>query len=318
MWLIGGITLALMFATVVVVLRLIEQTDQHVKRVSTTRVKYDSKKSPSLNEVEQQIAKELRENPNATKVNYSGMELTRRCFKYIRKMRDLDTIDISDANFENEWLEDITGLPLVKLSLSGTGLDDEGLKRIAKIATLERLLISQTNCTDDGIKELLPLQRLLQLNLRETKITDESMETVKQLPKLWLLDLSGTKITAKGVQSLPECKSLIEVYLADTPLTVSQLKPIKELKNLNFLQLDNCNIGDAELKELLTYKIWKLHVFTNKITSSGLKFLYNAKKTTVFKFTNDTDVPESAIEELRKMRPEAEIEVKGPMRELVQ
>src|SRR5262245_20077274 len=98
MWLIGGITLALMFATIMVVLRLIEQTDQHVKHVSTTRVKYDSKKSPSLNEVEKQIAKELRENPTATKVSYSGMSLTKRCFKYIRKMRNLDTLDISDAN----------------------------------------------------------------------------------------------------------------------------------------------------------------------------------------------------------------------------
>lgn len=317
-WLIAGITLALMFATIMVVLRLIEQTDQHVKNVSRTRVKYDSKKSPSLNEVERQIQKELKENPKADKVSYSGMSLTKRCFKYIRKMRYLDNVDLSDATFENEWLEELTGLKLVKLTISGTNLDDEAMKHIGKITTLERLLISQTQVTDAGIKEILPLQRLQQINLRETKITDASMETLTRFPQLWLLDISGTKVTAKGIQSLPEMKKLIELYIADAPLNVSQLRPIKALKKLNFLQLDNCAIGDAEFKELCSYNIWKLQLFTNKITAAGIKNYISAKKTTVFKFTNDTNIPESVIAELRKARPEAEIEVKGPMRELMQ
>lgn len=318
-WLIGGVTLGLMFATVMVVLRLIDQTDKHVHSITTTRVKYDSKKSPSLNEVERQIAKELRENPKATKVNYSGMSLTKRCFKYIRKMRDLDTIDLSDATFENEWVEELVGLPLVKLIISGTNLNDEALKHIGKITTLERLIISQTACTDAGIKELVALRNLQLLNLRETKVTDETMETLTKFPSLWLLDISSTKITAKGIQKLPELTNLIEIYIAETPLSVSQLRPInKALKKLHFLQLDNCSIGDAEFKELCSYNIWKLQLFTNKITATGLKNMYSAKKTTVFKFTNDTNIPDSAIEALRKARPEAEIEVKGPMKELMQ
>ena len=60
-------------------------------------------------------------------------------------------------------------------------ITDEGVKRIAAMKSITRLVLSRTAVTDEGAKALATLDKLIVLNVADTKV---SAETVKELQKL--------------------------------------------------------------------------------------------------------------------------------------
>ena len=93
---------------------------------------------------------------------------------------------------------------------SRTKITDEGLKDIAKLQNLTSLSLNRSQITDAGLKELAKLQKLKTLSLDKTQITDAGLKEVAKLQKLEGLSLWGTQITDAGVaelqKALPNCR----------------------------------------------------------------------------------------------------------------
>jgi hypothetical protein len=88
------------------------------------------------------------------------------------------------------------------LSLSGTGVTDEGLARLAQFPHLTRLHLDRTGVGDAGLAHLARLERLEYLNLYGTSVTDEGLQQLAGLQQLRTVYLWQTKVTPAGAGRL--------------------------------------------------------------------------------------------------------------------
>jgi hypothetical protein len=101
-------------------------------------------------------------------------------------------------------LAELKGLgKLTALHLSGTLIDDAGLKKLAELKTLATLALA--NCRgfgDEGVAELARLENLTTLVLSGTPIDDDGVEKLGGLKQLQSLDVRETKVTTKALDAL--------------------------------------------------------------------------------------------------------------------
>lgn len=309
-WVIALIAIVLVVAMVLVILKLVDQTNAHVSKVSKTKVKLTRIEGPSLSEVEQQVASDVRHCPK--KINYGGMELTRRCFKYIGKMKELSTLDAEDSNLKDEWLEYLAGLQLRKLLISGTEITDGGIIHLSKISTLQRLNLGRTKVTNVGIKNLLPLQNLIYLGLRGTRVTDDVIDSLKNFPNLQELDLRDCSVTWAAIARLKELPRLQIFSLGPIPLTPEQLRPLKEMKTLQNLRLDHCSLGEPGMSELATFtNVSELDVYEPSYTDRALMRFVRTKQLNALRLDGSIGLSPAALEAFKKARPDCKVKYKG-------
>jgi hypothetical protein len=73
--------------------------------------------------------------------------------------------------------------PITHLSAKRCSLDDQALKYIGQIKSLEILgLTKNSNVTDEGLKNLRQLKHLHVLEISDTKVTGPGLEQLKALP----------------------------------------------------------------------------------------------------------------------------------------
>jgi uncharacterized membrane protein len=116
------------------------------------------------------------------------------------------------ASFANEHLAKLTPvLPaLVSLDLSGTKVDDTGLRGLASANQLRMLRLAETGVTDAGLDIIAKMNTLESLNLYGTSITDTGLDKLGNLGKLKHLYLWQTKVSDAAVtalqKKLPGCE----------------------------------------------------------------------------------------------------------------
>ncbi len=128
---------------------------------------------------------------------------------WFKKLRLLRGLWISDARIRGSGLVHLRNLPLERLSLSDTYLDDAGATNISAMKRLFRLYLGETKITDRTIPTLLNVPSLRALNLAHTLLTDAGALQLAGLKNLKLLNLPA-QITAsargKLQKQLPECR----------------------------------------------------------------------------------------------------------------
>ena len=143
-------------------------------------------------------------------------------------------------------------------------MDDEGLKELAKLQNLERLILSvhpdnaydksKTKITDEGLKEIAKLQNLTSLSLSRSQITDEGLKELAKLQKLKSLTLNFTHITGAGLKEMAKLQQFKDLSLAYTKITDAGLKEVAKSQKLERLSLTGTKVtkaGVAELKKAL-------------------------------------------------------------------
>lgn len=133
--------------------------------------------------------------------------------------------DAKDADLE---LLDGLESALVWLDLSGTGVSDDGLKRLARFTALRRLRLDRTTISDAGLKHLRALKQLAYLNLVGTEVTNDGIAELEALPALRQLYLWQTRVSAAGVEGLKAANRELTVELGD--LTLPPNPPLAPLQ----------------------------------------------------------------------------------------
>jgi hypothetical protein len=112
------------------------------------------------------------------------------------------------------------------LSLSGTGVTDEGLARLAQFSHLTRLHLDRTGVGDAGLAHLARLERLEYLNLYGTSVTDEGLQQLAGLQQLRTVYLWQTKVTPDGAERLTAALPRLRVDLgAPEPVRAARQAP---------------------------------------------------------------------------------------------
>lgn len=140
---------------------------------------------------------------------------------------------INDTTIDNNDLQLITKLSkqLVSLKLSGTNIDDEGLKLVAQCNNLIKLFLDGTHVTDNGLKDLAALANLRYLNLVDTKVSAQGIRQLKTLPKLASVYLYKTLVTKQDwdglQQAFPKTRLDSGGYIVPTLVTDTTTVKVK-------------------------------------------------------------------------------------------
>ncbi len=168
------------------------------------------------------------------------------------------------------------------LDLSNTGINDAGLKEVAKLKGLQLLDLSFTEVTDAGLKELNRLPRLQSLSLRNTEVTDTGLKELAKLNSLQSLHLGNTQVTDMGLKELAKLTNLQSLYLWNIQVTDTGLKELTKLPSLQQLYLDGTRVTDTGLIHLVKLtNLQTLYLYDTKVTDAGLKELTGLKLKTL-------------------------------------
>ncbi|MGJ8724007.1 MAG: DUF2231 domain-containing protein [Roseibacillus sp.] len=137
--------------------------------------------------------------------------------------------DFSDEGLAK--LEPVSGA-IVDLDVKKTAVTDEGMKSVATMINLKKLMLNETKVTDAGLKTLAVLPNLESLSLFGTDVTDEGIAELAKTATLKNVYLSNTKVTKAGVEelskNLPEAKVEFVQPPAPKPKAEPKAEPKKE------------------------------------------------------------------------------------------
>ena len=117
----------------------------------------------------------------------------------------------------------------------GANVDDDGLRVVAGLASLERIDLDGAEVGDAGLAHLGGLAKIRDLNLSLTEVTDAGLIHLRGLTRLRRLQLQGTRVTNAGVAHLKRLTGLRELYLCGTKIDSFGAKRLQKA-------LPNCKI----------------------------------------------------------------------------
>jgi len=129
---------------------------------------------------------------------------------------DLKTLKQLGAEFNkaitSQGLAKLPELPIARLALTATGIDDRSAPIFASLPSLQELQIGDTHITDQSLPYLEKIKSLRSLDLAHTQITDAGLSRLK-MPALMQLRLNGCeKVTSLGRRNFainnPQCQIL--------------------------------------------------------------------------------------------------------------
>jgi Leucine-rich repeat (LRR) protein len=122
--------------------------------------------------------------------------------KHLDGLKNLRRLDIAFTGVKGSGLSALSRLPLTKLHLSGSQVDDDGMQSVAGIASLETLDIGDTRISDKGVEKVRGLKNLKKLDLQLNRITDKSIPALESLIQLEELNIEFTDLSAAGYEKL--------------------------------------------------------------------------------------------------------------------
>jgi hypothetical protein len=211
---------------------------------------------------------------------------------HIGTLTQLRYLDLSDCSVTSDGLKRLAKvLPqlnvfnIAQSTEAGTklrvftsiGIDDQGLKLLARSSHLRELNLNGTDITDVGLEHIKNLTQLQVLYLGCTKVTDSGLRYIGGMPMLKNLFLDCTEITGTGFMYLASFGNLETLDLSISSVTDTGAEQIGRIKPLKSLELYNTRITDVGLLHLepLT-NLQRLTLWNTRVTSQGVKKLQHA------------------------------------------
>jgi Leucine-rich repeat (LRR) protein len=265
-----------------------------------------------------------------------GCPVTDEGLQYLSSCKSLEILSLDDSRVTGPGLDNLLMAPDLKhLSLGvydeGSPVDDEGLKTVCQLTSLESLSLAGTQITDEGLPHLQSLVNLRDLTLDNTRITDEGLggligldrleelrfyrqrgealgdvaaKNLARLPKLKKVT-AAWQLSPEGIATVATMKNLTEFSFLGS-VTDAQMELISGMASLESLWLQNCPITDggfAKIGQLQNLKQLRYHGL--KITPDSLAVisrLPNLKHlSATFEFKNRCKRPGAAWRTLESM-----------------
>jgi hypothetical protein len=112
-------------------------------------------------------------------LSLDGTRITGSSLKYLRGMKHLRELSLQGMPLSAQDVEEIAELPIERLELMETSLNDQGLFAVSKIRSINWLCISDTAVTDTGLSHLAGLEHLDTLLITGLDVTDRTVSRLK-------------------------------------------------------------------------------------------------------------------------------------------
>ena len=137
---------------------------------------------------------------------------------------------------------------LRELDLSGTQIDDNGLRHIRNLTRLERIDLGNTPVNGRLLNHLQGMNRLKELDMEDSSVGNTGMEHLKNVTSLETLNLGGTNVSDRGVHSLATLPRLETLSLRGTRVTGDALDALDAAHALRSLNLQDTDINPLRVK----------------------------------------------------------------------
>lgn len=305
---LAGIAIVIIGAFILLTFKLIDQEDTHVANVEKVKMaenfSYDEIGS---DEAEKSVAALLGKTTRRTEGDFSTLNLTDELMKKVATIKEMEKLDVGHTKITDKNLEFMTKLPLTELDISATAITDDGLRHIAKIASLKKLTITETAITDAGIAKLLKMPQLNTLVAAATKISDKGVADLVSLKMLDRLDLTSTAASDACLKDIS--KMHMGVFLADSSkITGAGVCKFLRSNTLTKVCLAGCKIYDADILGFATSLpiVRSLDLSSTKLTDQGLLNLAKLKTLTVLK-VRTIPFTKEAVHRFRALRPDCKL-----------
>jgi WD40 repeat protein len=222
----------------------------------------------------------------------------------LKRLKGLQTLHVQGRLSESAIREigKLTGL--VFLSLSFSGITDQGLAYLKPLEKLHSLSMVDSRITDEGLVHLDSGFNLHYLNLSRSLVSGEGLKHLVSLVELQQLSLSGSPLTNDGLAALANLKGLTDLRLNQcNGVSDEGLKNLAGLAKLKILELNETAVSDAGLAHLSGLKsLQSLGLGKTRVTDAGLAHLYGLEALTSLD-VRQAIVSEAAVVRLKQHVP---------------
>jgi len=139
-----------------------------------------------------------------------------------------------------EALAKLQGVETIELSHNAS-VNDEALRWLSKMTSLETLYLYNTEVTGSGLKSLKGAP-LLYLELSHSPVTNKGLAEVGDLTSLEYLGLKSTAVSDSGMRHLSTLRSLRELRLTNTEVTDAGLEELSHIGSLEAILLGGTRV----------------------------------------------------------------------------
>ena len=182
---------------------------------------------------------------------------------------------------------------LESFKITGDRLTEEGLRSVASLENLKRLIMYQFPLTDAGVTEISRLKQIERLSILIPNLTDESLEQLSELKTLTSLSIYGAEglidrrgrmtdsppnphpeLSVAGLKAISSLHNLELLSLCGIPVTDDGLSYFSNRTNLKSLYLSKTELTDAGLTHIATLSgLINLSLAYSAISDAGLRKL---------------------------------------------
>lgn len=165
----------------------------------------------------------VRELGHVISASFARTSVTDADLAPLNGLTTIEYLDLSGTQVQGPGLVHLRGMPLWRLSLQSTPLDDAGFAQLPKFVDLHDLSLAKTRLSSGFIEHLHSYPQLETLDLSYVAVTDDMVRQLSELP-LETLYLNNTPITAKSLPYLAKMPHVRQVYFCQTKITPEDIR----------------------------------------------------------------------------------------------
>ena len=171
----------------------------------------------------------LSQNKKLVELYAGGTAIDDEAARVLVELPLLKKLRLSRTGIGTATLETLQPLGLEDLDISeASGINDDSLIPLGKMASLKRLNLWRDTVTDSGVAHLAGLTGLQWLNLDNTHLSDEGLPHLSAMGALTFLHLGSTGVTDAGMPHLVSLKSLKDLKVTRTAVTEEGVAVVRE------------------------------------------------------------------------------------------
>jgi Leucine-rich repeat (LRR) protein len=268
----------------------------------------------------------LANDPNLVQITIP-VKVTDDAMAAFKERADIQGLNLyGQSMLTDQCLKYIVHLPLHRLCLQNTRIDDQGLKEIAKMRSLEELDLSYTRISpaglsylkdlkhlhiisvsygagnDDGLANLGRMQSLQTIKIARAAITENGLLRLSALKDLNTLILYyDHALSARDIHAIGQCKALSKLSLEGTPIVDESAFGNLSTLHLTDLKLSDSKVTDKAFEIVSHFKdLTTLRCAGTKITNAGLKYLSGLHNLTEADLSRNV-ITDGALESIAKL-----------------
>ncbi len=146
----------------------------------------------------------------------------------------------SPSGVDNEGMRKIAQFnELDELAIYGPACTDAALAQLQEMPSLRSLTIDHIDMTDRGARYLLACPNLTTLRIANAKLTDDSAALIRDLAQLQYLQLNHSGLTGASLEALVGLTNLAKLDIS-FPVK-DHARPLSQMKSLEHLVITECN-----------------------------------------------------------------------------